>query len=132
MKYLFVFLFCLGVIVPHENFSLKWKCQHYWWRPANFDICSALMAIEQWRLFRMPHLLWHGTSVYNGHLQVPMTFTQNAESLVVELLLSVFTTFFWSCRDSNTQPSVCGVCALTIAPPPKLMKYITLINSEVP
>ena len=28
----------------------------------------ALMATEQWRLFSMPHLLWHGASVYNGHL----------------------------------------------------------------
>ena len=42
-------------------------------RAANFDLCSALMAIEQWGFFSMPHLLWHGASVYNGHLLRPVT-----------------------------------------------------------
>ena len=27
------------------------------------------MAIEQWGFFSMPHILWHGTSVNNGHLR---------------------------------------------------------------
>ena len=30
-----------------------------------FYLCSALMAIEQWGFFSVPHLLWHGASVYN-------------------------------------------------------------------
>ena len=38
----------------------------YRWRAANFDLCSA--ATEQWRFFSVPHLLWHGASIYNGHL----------------------------------------------------------------
>ena len=42
-------------------------------RAANFDLCSALMAIEQWGFSSMPHLLWYGTSVYNGHLWGPVT-----------------------------------------------------------
>ena len=31
----------------------------------NFDlICTALITIEQWGFFSVPHLLWHETSVY--------------------------------------------------------------------
>ena len=44
---------------PTRDFSLI--CP---WRAANFDLCSALMAIEQWGFFCVPHLLWHGASVY--------------------------------------------------------------------
>ena len=44
--------FCLFVnlqfIVPFENFSLIWRRHHCRWRVANFDLCSVLMAIEQW------------------------------------------------------------------------------------
>ena len=58
---------CLKLFVQLENFSLIWRRHHCWWRAANFDLCSALMAIEQWGFFSVPHLLWHGTSVYNGH-----------------------------------------------------------------
>ena len=39
--------------------------------PLNFDLCSALMAIEQWGFFSVPHLLWQGTFVYIGHLRGP-------------------------------------------------------------
>ena len=41
------------------------KTNHYYrWRAAYFDLCSALMAIEQWEFFSVSHLLWHGTSVF--------------------------------------------------------------------
>ena len=50
------------------------------------------MAIEQWRFFSMPHLLWHRSSVYNGHLRGPVTLTPIVESLAVELSIPVFTT----------------------------------------
>ena len=43
------------------------------WSVANFDLDSALMALEHWGLFGVPHLLWLGTSVYNGHLREPLT-----------------------------------------------------------
>ena len=29
------------------------------------------MAIEQWRFFSLPHPLWNGATVYNGHLRGP-------------------------------------------------------------
>ena len=38
--------FVLGIFVPLENFSLKYRRHHYRWRAANFDLYSALMAIE--------------------------------------------------------------------------------------
>ena len=33
-----------------------------------FDRCSALMSIEQWGFFNVPHPLRQGSTVYNGHL----------------------------------------------------------------
>ena len=54
--------------------------------------CSALMAIEQWGFFSVLLLLWHGTSVYNGHLRGPVTLTPITERLAVDMTLPVFTT----------------------------------------
>ena len=47
---------------------------------------------EQWGFFSVPHLLWHGASVFNGHLRGPVTLTPIAERSAVELSLPVFTT----------------------------------------
>ena len=89
-----------------------------------FDLCSALMAIEQWGFFsmslrNMPHLLWHGISVYNGHLSGPVTLTPITERLVVELSPPVFTTLVYRVWYSNTQPSACEANALTKCAPPR-------------
>ena len=65
---------CLWFFIPLENFSLIWRC-HQRWMSANFDLCSALMAFEQWWFFGVPYLLWHGASVYNGHLRGAVTLT---------------------------------------------------------
>ena len=43
-----VLFVCLGVYRPTQNFSLKSRCHHYRWRAAYFNLCSALMSIEQW------------------------------------------------------------------------------------
>ena len=45
------------------------------------------MAIEHWGFFSVPHLLWHGASVYNGHLRGPVILTPIAERFKVELSL---------------------------------------------
>ena len=89
------FCFCLFVcFVPLENFSLIWRRHHGRWRAANFDLCSALMAIEQRVFFSVPpHLLWHEASVYNGQLRRPATPTPIAERLAAEVPLP--TTFFY-------------------------------------
>ena len=55
----------------------------------------------------MPHLLLHGTCIYNGHLQGPMTVTPIADRLAVELSLPVLTTLVCRGWDSNIQPSDC-------------------------
>ena len=60
---------CFGFIVPLKFFSVIWRRHPYRWRAAKFDLCPALVAIEQWGFFSVPHLLWHGASLYNGHLQ---------------------------------------------------------------
>ena len=84
--------FCL-FIRPTLEFSVIWKRHHCQWRAANYDLCSALMAIEQWGFFSVSHLLWKGSSVYNGHLRGPVTLTPFAERLAVELSLSVIMTY---------------------------------------
>ena len=45
---LFVLCVCLEFFVPLENFWLIWRRHNYRWRVAHFDLCSALIAIEQW------------------------------------------------------------------------------------
>ena len=63
--------------------------------------------------FSLPHLLWQGASVYNGHLGEPMTLTPIAKRLGVERSLPVFTNKVFRGWDSSTQPSACGTNALT-------------------
>ena len=96
-----------------EFFTQRKKSPLPRWNAANFDLWSALMAIEQWGFFSAPHLLWHGTSVNNGHLREPVTLTPASERLAVELSLPVCTT--WVCRgwDSNTQLSAYEANAFT-------------------
>ena len=105
---------CLGFDIPLEKFSLVWRRHHYMyqWRASNFDLYSALMTIEQWGFFSVPHLLRHGASIYNGHLREPVTLTPIAERLAVELSLPVFTTLVCRGWDSNTQPSARGTNTL--------------------
>ena len=83
---------CLEFVVPLQNFPFIWRCHHCQWKTANFDLCSALMAIEQWGFFSLPHLLWRQVSVYNGHLRGPVTLTPIAERMAVELSLLVLMT----------------------------------------
>ena len=68
---------CLDFIVPEENFTHNCRRHHYRWKPASFDLNSVRtgMSIEQRGFFSVLHLLWHGSSVYNGHLQEPVTLT---------------------------------------------------------
>ena len=43
------------------------------------------MTSEQWCFFSVPHLLWLGASVYNGHLRGPVTLTPIAKRITVEV-----------------------------------------------
>ena len=48
---------------------------------------------EALRVLSVPHLMWHGSSVYNGHLRGQMTLAPVTELLVGELSLPVFNDF---------------------------------------
>ena len=63
----------LEFYVPLENFSLISRDHNYPCRALNVDQYTALIGNEQWKFYRVPHLLWHGTSVYNEHFRWPMT-----------------------------------------------------------
>ena len=81
---------CLFVIfVPLENFSLIWRRHHCRWSAANFDLCSALMVIEQWGFYSVSYLLWHGASVCNGYLRGPVTLT-HCRAFDSEALITCF------------------------------------------
>ena len=56
--------------------SFIWRCHHYRWRTANFDL-SMLGTSGHSGFFSVPHLLCHGTSVYNGHLRFTSTELRN-------------------------------------------------------
>ena len=119
---LFVCLFvCLGFIVPLENVSLIWRRHHYRWIVANFDLCSALMAIDLWEFFSVPHLLF--ISVYNGHLRGPVTLTSITERLEVELSLPVCTTKVWDSKSHNLP--FAGSILEPIASPPRSLVILT-------
>ena len=101
---LFCFFVCLEFIVPLENFSLILRRHHCRWSSANFNLCSALMAIEQWGFFSVPHPMRLGPTLYNCHLRGTMTLTPVAERLAVELSQPVFTTKV--CRDRGSNPDL--------------------------
>ena len=85
---LFVCLFDWGLLSCSRFFSLIWRRHHYRWRAAKIDLCSTFMSTEQWGFFSVPHLLWHRTSVYNGHLWGHLTHTfSSAKRLAVEPFL---------------------------------------------
>ena len=50
------------------------------------------MAIGQLVFISVPALMWHGASVYNGHLQGPVKLTLIAERLAVDMSLPAFAT----------------------------------------
>ena len=93
-------------------FHVSWNILNEQWT-ANFDLCSALMVIEQWGFFSVPHQLWHGASICNSHFRGPETLAHVAESLAVELSLPVFMTSVCHRWDSNTQPSASETNAQT-------------------
>ena len=72
------------------------------------------MAIEQWGLFYVSHLLENETTVNNGHLWGPVTLTPIVEQLAVELSLPILATYVCHGWDSNDQPSTCRVNPLTV------------------
>ena len=53
---------------------------------------------------RVPHLLWHRTSVYNGHLWWPVLLPPVAKHLAVELTTPVLTTS--ACHDQGSRPDL--------------------------
>ena len=88
-----VFFVCLfGVFRPTRELFTHLDTSPLPVTIVNFDLCPALMAIEQLGFFSLPHLLWHGASVYNGYLRGPVTLRPIAEPLAVELSLSVLMT----------------------------------------
>ena len=82
-------------------------------RLQKFHLCSAVMAIEQWGFFNVSHLLWHGPTVYNGHLRGPLTLTPIAKRWAEELVLPVLTTWSVTTGDRTPNPA-CEANALPL------------------
>ena len=92
LKQLMGCLFQVIFVLLEFFFWLILRSFHGRWSAANFDLYSARMPIEQQGFFSVPLVLWHETSVYNGHLRRPVKLTPIAERLAVELSLPFFTT----------------------------------------
>ena len=92
---------------------------------SNFDLNSALIAIELWGSFSLPHLLWHGSSVYvyDGQIWRPITHTC-CQRLAGDLSLLVLTTYVSRGLDSNTQ---LYACKAQTTPPPQWKALVLLI-----
>ena len=100
----FCFIVCLLVWVfrqTREFFSLILRRHHNWYRTAHFDLHSTLMSTEQWGFFNVPHLLWNGPILYNGHFR---SRTRIAERLTMKLSLPVLMT--WACPDRGSNPDL--------------------------
>ena len=82
---LFIFHSYVEAAIIGEGLQILTNTRHSW--PLSM----------QWGFFIVPHLLWHGTSVYNGHIRGLVV-----ERLVVQLYLSVWMTKVCRCWDSNT------------------------------
>ena len=67
--------FLFGSFRPNREFSFIWRRHHYRRRAINFDLCLALMAIEQTGFFSEPQLLWQG---YPFIMSSPRTRETNA------------------------------------------------------
>ena len=93
---LIVWFFWGGGVYSYGDVSITGEWAHV------FDLYLALVAIEQWRFFSVPHLLWHGSSVYVGHLWGPVTLTSDVERLAVELSITVLMIYVCRTRGSNT------------------------------
>ena len=111
MKWLNDLFVCFGVYHPTQEILTHMETS-----PLPLKSCKfwpMLGTHGHWGFFSVPHLLWQGASVYNGHLRGPKTLTPVAGHLAVKLSLPVFTT--WVCRDwdSNSQHSACEANALT-------------------
>ena len=57
------------------------------------------------KVFNMPHPLWHRSSIYDGHLQGPVTLAPVADRLAVELSLPVFNYSVRSVATGNRTPT---------------------------
>ena len=86
-SYPYVCLF-FGVVHPNPEIFTHLETSPLTVKATKFDQYSALMAINHWGFFNVPHL-WHGPTVYNSHRQGPVTLTPVAEYLAVELSLPV-------------------------------------------
>ena len=81
--------------------------------------CKFWPMLGTYDLWAVPHLLWHGTSVYNGHLRGRVIVFPIAECLTVELSLPVFMTMAVGIRTPNLplawpalKPGNCAIAAV--------------------
>ena len=95
------------------------------------NLYMALMVIEQWDFNRVPHLLWHGATVYNSNLLQPVTIIPVGERSAVELSLRVFSTYVCRVWDSNTQPSTCGTTAALLFETRELKNWIIYLSKMI-
>ena len=93
--------FFFGVYLSSREFYTHMETSPLLVKGCKIDLCSALMAIEQWGFFNVPHPLRLWPTVYNGHLWGPVTLTPVAKLYAVELSLPAFKTLVSHDRGLN-------------------------------
>lgn len=109
-----LFVYCFSSLF--EIFSFIRRDQQNHRRAAELDLCSALMAIKHWNFFGVPHLLWHGISVFKVIFEELVPFTTFVERL------SIMHCLFWCFRTFETGSTPCScktndkaTCATVVA-----------------
>ena len=73
-------LFCLFVVYrPTREFCTHMEALPLPVKGCKFWPMLSTYGHEQWGIFSVPHLMWPGASIYNGHLRGPVTLTPYAE-----------------------------------------------------
>lgn len=117
----FVCLFVFRGFVLLNNFLLIWSSHHCLvGLQILIQASSPFMAIEKWRFLSVPHLLWHGASVYN--LQGPVTLTY-CRSFDCDAVTTSFYNF-WTLAVCFRAPNLphASLTLLPTAPQPRFHK----------
>ena len=91
------------------------------------------MVIEQGEFLNVSHLLWHGTSVYNGHLREPLTLTCCQMFVSVTTCLKdmkCLTTEVRRHRDSNKRNSAWEANAVTNSATAVIIMQVVLLKKN--
>ena len=132
----------LGFFWSHSRFfSLIWRRHHYRWRATHFDICSALMTIEQGRFFKVPTPIsrmrgelstttpphwWHLNIFFRTTGPISTKLFEWRGCLLLQNLMAIFNSKRRKFINFSNQYTYAGTCTIMI-----LLKLLELLSGEL-